>query len=56
MNRSAFNTNAIWISRPKKLPFDPLTTEGLFIALYFLSERVESVAMGLLERQEKQAR
>jgi hypothetical protein len=33
-------------------PFDPMTTEGLFIALYFLSERAEMVAGSLLEKQE----
>jgi hypothetical protein len=33
-------------------PFDPMTTEGLFTALYFLSERAEMVAGALLDKQE----
>ena len=39
---------------PEETPFDPLTTEGLFIALHFLTERAIVVAGALLDEQEKQ--
>lgn len=36
---------------PEDTPFDPVTTEGLFTALHFLSEHAESVAGHLLSQQ-----
>ncbi|MFC5743571.1 hypothetical protein [Dyella tabacisoli] len=39
---------------PEEMPFTPMTTEGLFMALHFLTERAEAVAGHLLTKQEKQ--